>query len=189
MALNFAVRQTRPPKEIVVVDAGENWEATRDLILSTIAAEHPEIRWVYVEAEHRSSTLQRNQGVLLATSDVLFLIDDDSMMYPDCAERIMEVYEADRDHKIMGVQSNFVDQLLPNPDPSKTPARESAYRKPCSGRRAAISSGSIASFSDCLFWTRRSTSYPTRDISGTTLSPKRLRNSALPRSASLTDSG
>ena len=117
MALNFAVRQTRPPKEIVVVDAGENWEATRDLILSTIAAEHPEIRWVYVEAEHRSSTLQRNQGVLLATSDVLFLIDDDSMMYPDCAERIMEVYEADRDHKIMGVQSNFVDQLPPQSGP------------------------------------------------------------------------
>jgi GT2 family glycosyltransferase len=113
MALNFAVRQTRPPNEIVVVDASENWEATRDLILSTIAVEHPEIRWVYAEAEYRSSTLQRNQGVLLATSEVLFLIDDDSMMYPDCAERIMEVYEADRDHKVMGVQSNFVDQLPP----------------------------------------------------------------------------
>jgi GT2 family glycosyltransferase len=117
MALNFAVRQTRPPKEIVVVDASENWEATRELILSTIAAEHPEIRWVYVEAEHRSSTLQRNQGVLVATSDILFLIDDDAMMYPDCAERIMEVYEADGDHKVMGVQSNFVDQLPPQSGP------------------------------------------------------------------------
>lgn len=112
-ALNFAVRQTRPPKEIVVVDASENWEATRDLILSTIASEHPEIRWVYVEAEHRSLTLQRNQGIPLATSDILFLIDDDSMMYPDCAERIMEVYEADRDREIMGVQSNFADRLPP----------------------------------------------------------------------------
>jgi GT2 family glycosyltransferase len=117
MALNFAVRQTRPPKEIVVVDASENWETTRDLIFSTIAAEHPDIRWVYVEAEHRSLTLQRNQGVPLATSDVLFLIDDDSMMYPDCAERIMEVYEADRDHKVMGVQANFVDQLPPQSGP------------------------------------------------------------------------
>ena len=113
MALNFAMRQTRPPKEVVVVDASENWQSTRDLVLSTIAAEHPEIRWVYVEAEYRSSTLQRNQGILLATSDVLFLIDDDSMMYPDCAEKIMEVYEADRDHKVMGVQSSFVDQLPP----------------------------------------------------------------------------
>jgi GT2 family glycosyltransferase len=117
MTLNFAAGQTRPPKEIVIVDASDNWEATRELILSTIAAEHPEIRWVYVEAEHPSSTAQRNQGVLLATSDVLFLIDDDSMMYPDCAERIMEVYEADRDHKIMGVQSNFVDELPPQSGP------------------------------------------------------------------------
>ena len=117
MALTFAVRQTRPPKEIVVVDASENWEATRDLIFSTIAAEHPEIRWVYVEAEHRSITLQRNQGIPLATSDVLFLIDDDSMMYPDCAERIMEIYDADPDHKVMGVQSNFVDQLPPQSGP------------------------------------------------------------------------
>jgi GT2 family glycosyltransferase len=117
LALNFAVRQTRPPREIVVVDASESWATTRDLVLSTIAAEHPEIRWVYVEAEHRSLTLQRNQGIVLASSDVLFLIDDDSMMYPDCAEKIMAIYEADPDHKIMGVQSNFVDQLPPESGP------------------------------------------------------------------------
>jgi glycosyltransferase involved in cell wall biosynthesis len=110
MALDLAVRQTRPPREIIVVDASENWEQTREAILSTIAPRHPDSRWIYVQAEHRSLTLQRNQGVLLATSDILFLIDDDSLMYPDCAERIMEVYEADHEHKILGVESNVVDQ-------------------------------------------------------------------------------
>lgn len=115
MMLDLAVRQSRPPKEIIIVDASENWETTRDRVLSDIAVHRPEIRWVYVAAEHRSITLQRNQGIPLATADILFLIDDDSMMYSDCAERIMEIYEADPEHRVMGVQSNFVDKFPPIP--------------------------------------------------------------------------
>jgi GT2 family glycosyltransferase len=111
MSIRLAVRQTRPPQEIVIVDSSDNWEEIREHILSTVAVEHPEIRWIYVAAERRSTTLQRNQGILLATADVLFLFDDDSMMYPDCAEKIMAVYEADSERAIMGVQSNFADQL------------------------------------------------------------------------------
>ena len=50
---------------------------------------------------------QRNQGIALATADILFLIDDDSLMYPGCAGRIMAIYEADRDGAVAGVQATL----------------------------------------------------------------------------------
>jgi glycosyltransferase involved in cell wall biosynthesis len=57
--------------------------------MAEIASISSDILWVYNSAEHRSSTLQRNQGLQLATADVVFLLDDDSLMYPTCAEEIM----------------------------------------------------------------------------------------------------
>jgi len=109
--LDLACRQTRPPLEVVIVDASSNWESTREKVLGGIARQHQGIAWTYVAAEHRSSTLQRNQGILLATADILFLFDDDSLMYPDCAERIMSVYEADAEGTIIGVESNAVGEV------------------------------------------------------------------------------
>src|SRR5262249_34568845 len=73
--LRLAAQQTRPPAEVIVVDASPNWEKTRDEILASVAAAHPAIRWAYVAAEQRSSAFQRNQGVRLAGADILFLID------------------------------------------------------------------------------------------------------------------
>lgn len=113
--LRLAAGQSRPPAEIVVVDSSPDWEASRDEILSTLRGEVEEKsgasgpgRWVYEEAERRSSAAQRNQGVRLATADVLFLIDDDSLMYPDCARRIMEIYEADSHEEVAGVNAMHV---------------------------------------------------------------------------------
>jgi GT2 family glycosyltransferase len=107
--LQLAIAQTRQPAEVIVVDASENWEKTRDRVIAEIAATAPHIRWEYVPATHRGSTLQRNQGIDLATADILFLLDDDSLMYPDCAEQIMKIYEADRSGEVKGVQASLVE--------------------------------------------------------------------------------
>jgi GT2 family glycosyltransferase len=106
--LRLAVAQTRPPVEVIVVDASPGWEKTRGEILGSLAAAHPEIRWEYVAAERRSSAAQRNQGTRLARSDVLFMIDDDSLMYPDCAEQILRIYEADEGQAVAGVNAMHV---------------------------------------------------------------------------------
>lgn len=103
--LRLAAQQTRAPKEIIVVDASPGWETTRDLIRQQLSASYPHIKLIYVQAKCPSSTAQRNQGIDLSNSDVLFLIDDDSLMYPDCAEEIMRVYEADVDEVIQGVSA------------------------------------------------------------------------------------
>src|SRR5215472_16371858 len=75
--LTLAARQTRPPLQIIVIDASDDWEREREEVLAGVAARHPAIRWDYVRARRRSSAYQRNQGVALARSDVVFLIDDD----------------------------------------------------------------------------------------------------------------
>src|SRR5438046_10167125 len=91
--LALAARQTRPPLEIIVVDASPDWAATRARVLTTLAVPHPPIRWEYVQACRRSGSAQRNQGVRLSRADIVFLIDDDSLMYPDRAEQILRVSE------------------------------------------------------------------------------------------------
>jgi glycosyltransferase involved in cell wall biosynthesis len=108
--LRLAVEQTHKPVEVVVVDASDYWEITRDRVMTEIAAAHPEIRWVYTSAKQRGLPLQRNQGLELAKADVVFLIDDDSLMYPTCAEEIMRLYEADTEGLVQGVQATLLDK-------------------------------------------------------------------------------
>jgi glycosyltransferase involved in cell wall biosynthesis len=118
--LRLAIQQTRLPIEIIVVDSSQNWEETRDAIKAKLIVRYPEIRWTYVAAEKKSSASQRNQGVRLSTADILFLIDDDSLMYPDCAEQIMRIYEADKDKAVSGINAIHV------PVPPDSPAPEKA---------------------------------------------------------------
>lgn len=103
--LRLALLQTRPPKQIVVVDASDDWEATREEVLRTLVPVLGGVDWVYVAARKPSAAVQRNQCLDLAICDIVFLIDDDSMMFADCAAEIMKVYEADVDRLICGVSA------------------------------------------------------------------------------------
>jgi GT2 family glycosyltransferase len=115
-SLRLAAAQTRPPSQIIVVDASDDWEKYRDLVLTHLAPQYPNINWIYVVADRRSSAAQRNQGVKLATSEIVFLIDDDSLMYPECAAEILRVYEADARGQIVGVNAVHVSRA---PDESR----------------------------------------------------------------------
>jgi GT2 family glycosyltransferase len=103
LCLRAALAQTRPPAEVIVVDASPAWQTSRDRVLTDIAPTLPGVRWRYVEAARRSLPAQRNQGMALATAPILFMIDDDSLMYPDCAEQILRVYAADTERRVAGV--------------------------------------------------------------------------------------
>jgi glycosyltransferase involved in cell wall biosynthesis len=116
--LRLAAQQTVPPKEIIVVDASPDWEKTRTKIMQELAAKYPTIDWKYVQAKRASSATQRNQGVDLATADILFLIDDDSLMYPDCAQEVMHIYAHDTTHKVIGIKC--INALLPPDRPVQT---------------------------------------------------------------------
>jgi glycosyltransferase involved in cell wall biosynthesis len=102
--LQCAVAQSRPPSEIVIVDSSDTWQAHRLMALEDVASRASSgINWRYERAQVRGLTSQRNQAIALASGDVLFLIDDDSFMYPNCAEEIMKIYEADVSQRVAGV--------------------------------------------------------------------------------------
>ncbi len=112
--LKLAAEQTWPPKDIVVIDASPNWVSVKESITKDFEQNHPAIPLVYTKAKFASSSAQRNQGVDLATGDIVFLFDDDSLMYPDCAENVMQVYEADTECAIAGVSARSVPVPPPN---------------------------------------------------------------------------
>jgi len=101
--LGFAAQQTLPAKEIIVVDAGPEWQATKTIVLRDLAAKYPQINWLYVQANCASSAAQRNQGIELSNADVIFLIDDDSFMYPNCAKEVVSIYAQDTKHQVAGI--------------------------------------------------------------------------------------
>jgi GT2 family glycosyltransferase len=110
--IKLAAGQSRQPQEIIVIDASPDWQTTRDRIVADIGESSPSIRLYYVKAARPSITAQRNQGIDLATSDILFFFDDDTLMNADCAEEIMAIYEADTAQSIVGIQA-VLDVTIP----------------------------------------------------------------------------
>lgn len=93
--LRHAVTQSAPPREVVVIDVSDDWEENARLAREEIFAHVPEIALIYQTSPVRSSATQRNLGLGLCTSDIVFMLDDDSFMFPDCAEEVLKVYAAD----------------------------------------------------------------------------------------------
>lgn len=105
----LAIDQDCPPKEIIVVDASQEWLRSRDII--SAMAKMASINCVYLQADEKSLTIQRNQGIAAASSDVIFLIDDDSLMHPSCASEIISIYDADTEGVLAGVQASLTSDI------------------------------------------------------------------------------
>jgi GT2 family glycosyltransferase len=103
LCVRLAVRQSRPPSEVVVVDCGSNWSVGAARVRAELAAAQFGGTLRYEAAVTRALTAQRNQGIAATSADIVFLLDDDSMLYEDGAERVMQVYERDDKEQIVGV--------------------------------------------------------------------------------------
>lgn len=102
-SLELAITQTRPPHQIVIVDASPDFHESREQMFDEVAPLRRDVHFRHEPARVRACTAQRNQAMELARGDVFFMLDDDSFMYPDCAERVMEIYDADRHERVVGV--------------------------------------------------------------------------------------
>ena len=123
LCVGFALRQSRPPKEIVIVDAGDNW-AENELHIKSLTGP-ADIPVHYLKAEKRSLPYQRNQGARAASGDVLFMIDDDAYMHEDCAEKVMSVYESDAASLIAAVSCAEVAEM-PGENPLQVERKDNA---------------------------------------------------------------
>ena len=112
-SVSLAARQTRPPAEVVVVDGSPDWQAGEALVRGALADAGYGGRLAYQPARTLGLPAQRNQANALAGGDVLFLMDDDSLLYPDAAERVMAAYEADAEGRVVGVGLVHADEPPP----------------------------------------------------------------------------
>lgn len=101
--VRHALASTLPPAEIVIVDASDNWQENRDRIAAEIAGSGIPCPLRYAPATRKSLTVQRNQAASLAQADILFMIDDDAMLHPDTAARIMAHYRSDTQGRIVAI--------------------------------------------------------------------------------------
>jgi hypothetical protein len=122
-----ALAQTRPASEIVIVDSSPGFEASRQRIASLVRERAPGLRFEYALSALPNQPAKRNEAVRLATADVLFMIDDDSLMYPNCAERVMAVYETPGCESVVGVMTGLhpepPDRVATPSDPAEPPSR------------------------------------------------------------------
>lgn len=109
--LQAAINQTLLPKQIIVVDASNDWESSKAYILDSLADKC--IEWIYLGSEQKSLTYQRNVGLNQCKADVVFFIDDDAVLFPNSAEEIMQVYENDTSLLVGGVTALLISNLEP----------------------------------------------------------------------------
>lgn len=106
-ALRTTLWQTVPPRQVIVVDASDDWQRCREQVLREFGTAAPGVEWIYIGSDKRSLTRQRNLGIERCSSPIVFLFDDDTFAYPDCAERILSVYARDVRGEVGGVSAGL----------------------------------------------------------------------------------
>ena len=81
-AIESALRQTRPPLEVIVVDDGSQ-DGSRDVI----RRHGQRVRPIFKEHGGMGSAL--NAGCRAACGDVVFLLDADDLLFPDAIETVL----------------------------------------------------------------------------------------------------
>ena len=100
VSLPTLLRQTRPPKSLIIADASRD----HDLLAATVREATSQAPFaVHVFRTSPGAGPQRNAALPYATSEVIFFPDDDSLWYEDVAENVMRIYERDVERRIGGV--------------------------------------------------------------------------------------
>ncbi len=121
VTLPLMVHQTRTASRIIIVDRSDDHEAVRSYC-EELAADAP-MPFEVVYGEQANLPAQRNQGLDLVTEPVVMYPDDDSMWYPDTAEQVMAVYEADTNQRFGAVSATPV-QTPPTQTVTEVPLRK-----------------------------------------------------------------
>lgn len=122
LALPLLLGQTRPPAEVVVVDSSDDPAPVAQAVAAAAAGQGVPVRLVRCAP---GLTRQRNVGLAETTAPVLVFPDDDSLFYPDAAERILAVYERDRAGLIAAVGGREVLEPPPGVETGRAPGEAS----------------------------------------------------------------
>lgn len=95
------LKQSRPPARLIIVDCSDEHGSVASYMDET--AESTEIPIEVIHADTANSAQQRNLGIQRVNEEITMLPDDDSLWFPDTAEKIMKIYENDKCGIIGGV--------------------------------------------------------------------------------------
>ena len=112
------VEQTVLPRELCVVDSSERTPARAEIVELCDSAGLP---LDYHHPAPKGLTIQRNVGIDRVQGDILFFIDDDVYLAPDCHEEILDEY-ARWGPELGGVRAT-------NPKPAHPPMISILWRK------------------------------------------------------------
>ncbi len=119
--VRLALQQTRPPVEVVICDSTPDpgWDQSKQAVEQCLHEFGPNVRLRYLRSPAAQQTIQRNVAIDAASADILFMIDDDSLMYTQCAEHTMSLYEAPEGDRIVGIAPGEASHAPDEPQPSK----------------------------------------------------------------------
>ncbi len=92
-------QQTRLPDEVIVVDASEQEAQLTQKLLKNYGYVFHRIQYIQMPP---GLTRQRNVGVKACEGDIVFFFDDDTVLALDYIEKVMKVFEHDKDGQIGG---------------------------------------------------------------------------------------
>lgn len=114
------VQQTRPAARIVVVDRSDDHEAVRTLCGEVAARGDVPIEVVH--SDRANLPRQRNLGLERVQEAVTVFPDDDVLWFPDTAERLLQVYDADVNERL-GAVSGIETDISPASRSAEAPLR------------------------------------------------------------------
>ena len=102
LSLPLMLEQSRLPQEILVVDSSDDPQPNKGLVERLAAQTDVPLRHM---TSPMGMTVQRNIGLTLVKSEVVFFPDDDSLVLPGTLEAMMRIYDLDTQGIVGGVCS------------------------------------------------------------------------------------
>lgn len=103
--LESLAQQTVQPIEMIVVDGSDD-DQTKQLCYSSITRLETQIK--YYRATEIGAATQRNQAIIHATQNTIWLMDDDILLEPNCLMRLWTALQSDT--KMGGVNAMITNQ-------------------------------------------------------------------------------
>ena len=113
LSIPLILKQGRPPKKLIIVDASDNHEQVRQAVMRVVVDFAVELEILNSKV---NLTHQRNIGLKHVESPVVMFPDDDSFWWLGVGEAIMRIYERDTDGEVGGVCAADAEKWPPELD-------------------------------------------------------------------------
>jgi glycosyltransferase involved in cell wall biosynthesis len=137
ISLPLILAQMRLPRKLIVVDASDDHAGVCAIFNHAFrkAGAVPELQ---IFQSKPGSALQRNVGLRHVESPVVIFPDDDSLWFPDTAQKIMRIYERDAEERIGCVGLNSSSTYPAGSFGSEAPPYEMELRDRVSAKLRAL---------------------------------------------------